>query len=357
MQKISTEDAISEQWRMLERYSYPSNIIKYMTGIGHANVADITQDIVAGSIRQSKAYFDAAGQAPLDISPLLLYYGATNLLLAANVLLTNSIPPIENHGMVMPKQTATRLADVEIRPVNSQSGALQLHANIFSSGCILCTGATWTLGDVLGSVPDLRFDFENQYDDLLYFCTPVEVVKLKDRSLERIVKQHLDRYPSLEDAIERIPNNKMAYLSPQIKNDYVILLHKFRQKNIGIWSISGQKFLQIGHEKSNAIIAPNQIILSLMGLYILGFLPRYRPDLWNPFVRSDTTGEKYVIEKFMHICRRYLPNLVLNVLLGERLQFVNEADTILDLTKVVSNDDIAAVVRDTIRELRATGEI
>jgi hypothetical protein len=71
-----------------------------------------------------------------------------------------------------------------------------------------------------------------------------------------------------------------------------------------------------------------------MGLFAFGYLSRYYPERWNPFVRSDETGEKLVIEGFLLICQRYLPNLVLNLIYGERVQFINELEKILDISSL-----------------------
>jgi hypothetical protein len=94
-----------------------------------------------------------------------------------------------------------------------------------------------------------------------------------------------------------------------------------------------------------------------MGLYILGFLPRYRPELWNPFVQRDATGEKLIIEKFIDICKRYFPQLVLEFLVGSRIQFVNETDGILDLSKNLTDSEIEDKVKKILGELRGTGEL
>jgi hypothetical protein len=48
-------------------------------------------------------------------------------------------------------------------------------------------------------------------------------------------------------------------------------------------------------------------------------------------VRSDETGELLLVEKFIAVCQRYFPNLVLNEIQKSRIQFVNKAKGILDL--------------------------
>jgi len=78
----------------------------------------------------------------------------------------------------------------------------------------------------------------------------------------------------------------------------------------------------LAHDKAGRLVEPGQLILMLMGLYALGHLSRYFPEQWNPFVRMDPTGERMVVERFLQIALRYIPNLVLNALSSERIQFV-----------------------------------
>ena len=258
--------------------------------------------------------------------------------------------------MLIPRNQAVRLADVSVLPRNPQHGALQLFSNVFSNRCDLVTGGSWTLGELMGSIPDLKLDFENHYQDLLYFTVPVEVIYTKDKIIERIRCADLQRYPRPEFAMSLIADLRKSYLHPQYKPDFVILFRKRAGVDIGNYSITGRKYLSLGHTKRDKVVSPHQIILMYMGLYVLGFLPRYRPHLWNPFVRSDVTGEKLIIEKFISVCIRFFPNLVLNFLVNGRMQFVNMTEGVLDLTRVTTRDEIKEIVKDTIRELRATGD-
>ena len=70
-----------------------------------------------------------------------------------------------------------------------------------------------------------------------------------------------------------------------------------------------------------------------MGLFALGTLSRYHPSFWNPFVTRDSTGEKLIVEKFISVARRQIPNLVLNLLEGEQISFVYQTGGFLDLTQ------------------------
>jgi hypothetical protein len=355
--RITTENAELEQWRLLSQFTYTANILKFLQSRGATSVEEDTVELIAGSIRQGEAYFKAAADAPLDISPLLQYYGAANLLTGAHALLTNVRPPIANHGMTIPRNHANRIADVQVLPRSPTDGALQIFCNLFSRGCNITNGSVWTLGEIIGSIPDLTIDFRNHYQDLTYYSLPVEIVFTQDKSVERIAFSDLGMHPNLDELLNLIPDFKKAYLAPQKKSTHLILNTKIKGASIGTFSISGRKYLQISHLKNSQLLCPDQIILMHMGLFALGFLPRYRPELWNPFVRSDKTGEKRIIEKFVSICQRYLPHLVLNFIYGERLHFVNASEGTVELNKSFTEAELKRMIQDTIQDMHSRGEI
>lgn len=336
--RIATDNPKTDQWKLLGQFAYPTNIRNYLKEKSLPEDAD-TVDFIAGCIRQSEAYFTAAVPAPLDISPLLLYYGATNLLAGISALLSGAKPPIEHHGMYPDKSTinAPRIADFHIGMSGSATGALQNFCTVFSAGCVMSNTGTWSVGEILGSVPDLVQEYENCYRGTLPYVIPVKVTRAEMHGIrflyERIAMSDLAKFPDPQTAIDLIADLKSAYLTPRynIPSEFVPLYYKQEGTEIGTHSIFGKKFLQLAHVKNGKLISPSQLIIMLMGLYALGFLSRYYPERWNPFVRTDNTGERLVIEKFLEVCQRYLPNLVLNRVTGSRIQFVYETETMLDL--------------------------
>lgn len=353
----STENPQKEQWQLLSQFAYTSNIERYLRQKGFDNIDNSIVELIAGSIQQAEAFFISAGNAPIDISPLLLYYGTTNLLTGGYSLLTNTRPPIENHGMVIPDVAGNQIADVRVLPRNPTKGALQIFCDAFSDSCQITNGDSWTMLEILGSIPDLKHDFESHYRDALCYTAPVEIVITRQRSFERIHNVELQRYPNIADALAKIPNFSRTYLPPQFKSDYIILHRKRGGVEIGTYSILGSKYLQIGHTKNNRLLNPNLLILMYMGLFILGFLPRYHPELWNPFIRRDSTGEKFIIEKFLSICQRYIPNLTLNFIYGNRIAFVNETEGVRDLSSTITADELETMIKEKIHEMRRSGEI
>jgi len=338
--RTPTEDPKADQWRLLSQYAYPTNIRRYLSGSGRAESDKSVEEYVAGCVRQGEAYFTAADRAPLDITPLLLYYGSSNLLAGASAMLTGVVPVVNNHGMRLkvPDAEGPRIADVRVLPFDPGAGALQSFSDVFSEGCPLASQGDWTVEEILGSVPDLKRDFENCYQGAAPFTIPVQPAQRtfrysdEDGTERRVIYERVDpedvkRFENPVDAIRSVRHFSAAYLFPQAGDDltHIVLYRKWKANEIGFYSIYGRKYLEVPHVKKGQSLSPAQLIIMYMGLFALGYVSRYHPELWNPFVRSDTTGERLVIEKYLSLCQRYVPNLVLNAISNTRIEFVHPA--------------------------------
>jgi len=93
----------------------------------------------------------------------------------------------------------------------------------------------------------------------------------------------------------------------------------------------------------------DQIMAIFLGLFALSVLSRYHPAKWYHFVQRDDTGEKGLIEDFLLIAQRKLPNLVLNVILGKEMQFIYNTIGTTDLSKDYDPDDVKKIVLEEIR--------
>ena len=326
---INSENATKDQWKLLAQYAYPTNIVRYLQQHKFADSGKLVE-YIAGCFRQSEAYFTAAENSPIDISPLLQYYGAATLLAGASALVRGNQLPIKGHGMALNASNIRRIADAQMIPRGN--GALQQFAGIFSLGCQFVNGEPWTMEEILGSIPDLKQDFESCYQEAVPYTVPIEIVKRDRGSLERIAIEELRRFKAPENALTNVENLRQSYLIPEHTNQYVILRRKIESPEIGTYSLFNQKHLQIAHSKKGQMLTPSQVINMFMGMFSLGFLSRYHPEFWNPFVRSDETGELLLVEKFIAVCQRYFPNLVLNEIQKSRIQFVNKTKGILDLS-------------------------
>jgi hypothetical protein len=350
---IHTENPKAEQWRRLARFNYPLTIERFLTARSHSNPDEKLVNFVAGCFRQAEAYFVAGDNAPLDIAPLLLYYGATNLLAGAAALLTGEHFAVRGHGMTLNLEAGDRCADVLIIPKASHGSGLPYYAQVFSSGCDLHGGArwAWTLEEVLASIPDLKSYFESCYEGSEPFAVPVRIIRKARLTVERVYSEEVAKHQNPQEIFDRIVGLQASYLPIQrgSSDNYMSLHPRKGSADIGVYSIMGQKNLVLAHRKNNELINPDQIILLLMGLFALGHLSRYYPERWNPFVRRDDTGERLVVEQFLEICQRYLPNLVLNRIEGTRLQFVHDIESPIDETSTLTTSDVEEIARRVLR--------
>lgn len=352
VKKIFTESPEDEQWKMLLNYTYPNNVKRYFEKKQIINPPDDLVEGICGSISQAKEYFDASKISSLQIAPLLLYYGATNLFYGIANLITGKINKITEHGMVIkipPKNK--RIADIEIIPKNPKTGALSIFNNIFSTNCNINNGGAWLLLELFASIPDLFDDFIICYEDGIPFVIPVEIIKQKNVTFERIHPEKIERFKNDLGIFSQIEHFHENYLPIQFnppQMNFIILRYKLESKDIGIYSLSGKKYLPVSHIKNSKQITPSLEILMFMALFTLGYICRYNPGYWNLFVKSDSTGEKLIIEKFLYLGRRILPNLLLNALFQERINFINEQYTPLDLSTSVSKEDIVELVHEEL---------
>lgn len=325
--KRPTENPDKEQWQIISQFFYPTNIKKYFHKNGKDSIDQGIIDLIAGSISQSYAFFTSAKKSSIDIAPLLLYYGASNLLIGTYALLTKEIPLIKRHGMRLSIDPDQELAQSEIIPSQKENGALFKFNKIFSNQNITLSGS-WKLEEIFGSIPDLKKDFENHYD-LQSHVLPIESIKSGDRIIDRILIEEIIDKEQIKYLENKIVNYKKCYLESQVTKKFIILNRKFSAEHIGTYSILGKKYVEVGFQKSKDLVFPNQILSFFMGLYALSFIQRYKPEIWFPFIVSDKTGEKFIIEKFVSICERYLPNLVLDYILGHHILFSYESEEIL----------------------------
>ena len=165
---IWTETPIAELWRHLGQYRYPPNINRYLAERGIALTPGI-ENYVAGSIGQADAYFNAGLSAPLDISPLLLYYGATSLLSGAAALMAGQPLKIDSHGMVIGPgaSSVTRVSDIEVVVRNTNGSGLKQLVSVYDIDCELPAQSAWRIGELLASLPDLK-------DEDVRLCLPSE---------------------------------------------------------------------------------------------------------------------------------------------------------------------------------------
>lgn len=354
--KIFTEEPEQELWRSLLQFSYKANIDRYFQERqipinATDGETDTLANCIAGALLQADEYYKASKNVSLQVEPVLLYYGTTNLLYAMSVLLNGSVPQVSNHGMHIDTDGGeTFIADTKIKFDHYSDGGIHVFARDLGFQLNLCEYSPWQLGDFLDSIAEISVDFERCYQAKKSNVLLLDVVKTPDGMVEKI-------YPpedSILQTLNHIEGFNTSYLNPQAArdrfgNEYIVLHHKMNGKEIHQTAYSGQPYLQVAHERGGKLITVTRELNMYVSLFTLGSLCRYHPDIWNPFVTQDSTGEKLLIEKLLYYSRRMIPNIVLNRIMGKQITFVSDKYMPEDRIHLVGEHEVKEIVRNEVQ--------
>lgn len=334
-----SENPINDTWKMILKYSYTSNIEKYL---GESSDKEFNQSI-AGSIVQSSEYFSSFSKVSLNTSPLLLYYGFVNLLFASSSMITKKNIIIKNHGLsITLPDDSSNIGDCIINISNSNDGAYNIYNSIHSKGSNYPQKIK--IKDIFSMIPELKHDFEECYSQHS-LCLPIEIIKRREGEIERIkINELLQDLSSIN-----IVDYDKSYLQPQKTNKYIILRKKLNGDDIGTKSISGQKFLYQYFKSNSKDYEFNEIMIYFIGLFAFGYISRYHPEIWYPFVQTDQTGEKSLVEDFLSLAHRILPNLILNKIHNKRIIFTNNEIGMVDKTTQYDPEDVKKIIKEEMR--------
>jgi hypothetical protein len=351
IKEIFSENPIDDQWQILLRFAYASNIKKYFADKAMESPQDNLLETISNSFQQAYEYYNAVQAVSLNISPLLIYYGTTNLLLATCSLIARNVPVIKNHGMqlLVPSNSA-RIADIEIRITNPQDGAFCNFNKILCDNNYEPSGEKWSLLESLGAILELKDDFENVYDNQHSFVMPLKVIRKKDEKYWLINHNSTKRFSSPKDIFNVIPNFNKNYLPPGLsqRNSNLIIRQKLNGIDLSDVSISGESYFALSSVKNNRLYSLSLVSRLFIGLYALGFLSRYYPEKWAPFIKTDSTGEKQIIEKFLQLAKRYVPNICLNLLYDKKYVFVDHIDNVKDISGNTAKEEFRELIKEEI---------
>lgn len=349
-----SENPEIDLWRELLQYTYEANIRRYTNKVG-ITLDESTTDCVIGSFLQAYEYYKAAKDANLQISPLLLYYGSTNLLYGMSSLLSGTIEKIENHGMRILTSGKTKfIADTTIRFCNPSNGGVHIFAKALGFNCNLTDFGDWNLKDFFDSIAEIHKEYETCYDVPCSKILMLDTVNTSDGQIEK-VQFNSGNKQEVCQLLFSVPGFMNSYLAPvQIENsgaNYYILRHKLNGKIICEISYSGQTYLRSAHIKNGKEITVPTILNMYVSLFTLSSLCRYHPEIWSPFIMKDNTGEKLLIEKFLYFSRRMIPNIVLNNILGSDIQYTSARYEASDTKIMVDQDEVCEMITKEVKNV------
>lgn len=365
MIKISTvfsENPESDLWRELLQFTYEANIKRYLDKKGLTADEETTSCIV-GSFLQANEYYKSAQNANLQIAPLLLYYGSTNLLYGMANLLSGNINIIKNHGMTIKiPEEMNFIADTEIRFLSPTDGGVHVVARAMGFEPDLTGFGDWKLREFLDSIAEISPDFAQCYETQAGRIAMIDVFNTPDGKVEKIYFSNATR-DSLIALLQDIDGFDKSYLRVttakefRTEREYFVLRHKLSGKDISELSYSGQPYLRAGHNKNSRLITIPTVLNMYIALFALASLCRYHPQRWSPFVLKDTTGEKLLIEKFLYYARRMIPNFVLNKIVADRVQYTSSNYAENNTIKLVGEHQVQEIVEQKVKEHFAKQQI
>jgi len=355
MSTLFSEYPENDLWRELLQFAYEANIKRFFKRHGIAGDDD-TLNCIVGSFLQANEYYKAAKDADLQIAPLLLYYGSTNLLYGMTNLLNGKIVKINNHGMKsIISDKGSFIADTEIRFLSPNDGGVHVISRALGFNTNLTNYGDWKLREFLDSIAEINSDYMECYNTRTGRIAMLDVFNTPDGKIEKIYFKAENR-DEIHEMLNDVEDFNKSYLHVQILKDPItnkecfILRHKLNGKSISELSYSGQPYLKAAHIKNGQSITIPTVLNMYISLFALSSLCRYYPEHWSPFVLKDTTGEKLLIEKFLFYARRMIPNLVLNKILGENVNYISNKYEEINTVKHVGEHQVQEMVERKIRD-------
>ena len=352
---IFSENPEYDLWRELLQFSYKANIERFLNKKA-LPVDDNTINCISGCFLQAYEYYKSAKEANIQIAPLLLYYGSTNLLYGMINLLSGSINKIENHGMkAIISKDESFIADTNIQFFSPVNGGVHVISRLIGINCDLTKLGGWKLSEFLDSIAEINTDYIQCYNKQTGCVALLDVFNTPDGKAEKIYfsSDNKEEIKTLLSNVEGFSNSYLQVTTArdfETQKEYFVLRHKLNGRDISERSYSGQPYLKAGHRKNGKLITLPSMINMYISLFALASLCRYHPERWSPFIINDSTGEKLLIEKFLYYSRRMIPNYVLNTIVGETVRYTSSDYSEKSTVKTVGEHQVKEMIEKNIRE-------
>ena len=354
--QIFTENPENDLWQELMQFSYKANVERYLEEHNLVKSEDTINTII-GAFLQANEYFKASKTVNLQISPLLLYYGSTNLLLGLCSLKKGIRPEIKNHGMATLHTTIDNyISEASVRFNDYNFGGIHQFAKIIGFDKDLTKYGEWKMQEFLSAIVEIDRDYKKCYEKEIGNTLLLDLYNTSTGLIEKIYakKEIMESILNVLNNVEDFKKNYLDYQTgyeKETNRNYLILRKRMTGKNIKKISFSGQPYLQAGIEKNGQLITLPQLFNMYSALFIMGSLCRYHPEIWGPFVLNDETGERLLFEKFIYYSRRIIPNIVLNIINNDDITYVTQRYSTNETIKHVNEHDVKELVRNEIYDI------
>lgn len=324
---------------------------------------------VGACLQQGRAFYESAALAPIDIRPLLLFYGF--VAFARAIVIGRSMRPLESlpqsHGISDVSKNGARIRDLEVR-IGSKGtfqafndvvrnfsrvpyfGRNQQPAAIYlpSSGSSELSGLTWSLPSVLSRVPALAglygstFDGAPNTEHLSIHFWPEDDgfcdLRIDDSrhfgdraGLREMVQHWRGRYPFLErwrfragtpawgNSILEFCNlsnegvDEFSDIELKANGDRFEAsnLRASKTPRLPLASILSPLAGGFGGGSTYAVaplgdLYPSEFSFQFLALFLLSSVVRYRPDTWAHAISRSATQDRPADDEMLAILEQFM---------------------------------------------------
>ena len=348
-----SENAEIDIWEKLLRYTYKKNIKSYFED-NLFEYNELIGEAISGSISQAYEYFHASKVCTINTSPLMLYYGSINLLFGISCLKTGKLLRVNSHGLSLVHSKTHSILEGKVSIINrSNAGFKEYHEGLFRNSLDNVDKSMSILNMIL-CIPEVAVDFIKNLPIQNVLMIPLNKIVLDDTSYYKVNKDMVSLTPEEEkEIVGRVINLEANYFISFNNANEGLFTKKLNGKNMVKKSYYNEHYFSVDAELAKWEDI-DEYLIGFIALFALSDICRYKPEIWNPFVKDDMTGELGIVENFIRKMRRFFPNKVLDILEGGKHIFTNKLGQDIDKRKMISEENIKQIKQDIIKELGGT---
>jgi hypothetical protein len=355
---VRSEDKYRSLWQYIKRYqnsSFNNKLLKKRFPAMDNSLRKVKAQHTADALKQAEAYFNTARTSELAIKPLILYYGALNMVKALMMFTDNDltlentvqrVKGLNTHGLTNGASSPT---DEAIR--NDTTNLLEefglvtaVDKTVFSllHGCWSNTplprGSRLELGDLASMHPNSWRSFKaHTGKPPKYFKIDGASFRTTARGEEHIVvfggsfnsmlyqasmpvgQDNIfaffeNRLPQLGSLYSRETQPQSSFYTNGVPRNIDEYLPGYREP-------TGVQFVMGNPDVGQAL---HLIEVEFAMLFILGNLTRYAPQKWLDNVNYSNKGEMFVVEGFINSVAFSFPKLIFEELEEKNYTFTGD---------------------------------
>lgn len=350
--RIRTLNSIEKTWSYLDRYRSPrygelklsSEFVDHVTLIPQKCVQ------IADTIVQAKSYFKSANTAPLEISPLLFFYGMESLakcliLSGDNEYTLDYTNPANRHhrhhglsnvGTAQIHDGSSLFEEsCAVRTTARQIGVYNMLRSCYSN-TPLPHGYQIDIKSLLSLIPETKPDYYNFFNDapLYWHCDSHFGSRRLGGSDQSIVFRDYDyafhreenesyrdtilrRFPEVQTEYERLQDGDDSFRTLQDGNnidDYIYISQLMTNEQYALLKKDGFVF--------------SDIDTHYLLMFILSNLVRYNQPKWSNLISRRENSQIFMIENFINVASQKFPLLILRELDNYMYDFIGPVGTL-----------------------------